>query len=304
MGVCESVLQVEDVLDIHNYVVEYFANTDPISPGVLNENLLRSAMDRPFAGCPHEPKYSDYYLVAATYSFGIAKNHSFQDGNKRTAMVVMLSYLDAVKIQIRANVSSKALSDLMIALVDDRIHLFGDIPKLLSDYDYYRRHVRRLLLPPNLRKYLKKVEKLPKDKYNADLSVYLLALWLKKYTRKKEYRERPVTLRELRQILSKFNMQIEQTGGNKYKVLRETEVKKSLFSRRSEKIIEPCYTLHVGGDGRLIHIDQIKGLKNQCGLSDYDYHVFYGDKDPPDYIIQEHSAALRRLAAYDKTAKK
>jgi len=304
MNVCESVLQVSDVLDIHKYVADFFANSDPISPGLLNENLLRSAMERPFPGCPSEPKYSDHYLVAATYSFGIAKNHAFQDGNKRTAMVVMLSYLDAAKFQIRANVSRKALSDLMIALVDDRIHLYGDIDKLLSDYDYYRRHSKRLLLPLYPRRYLKKLQRLPKDKYLADLSVYLLALWLRKYTRRKEYRERPVTLRELRQILAKFNITIEQTGGNKYKIMREVIIKKGLFYKKNKQVKEACYTIHVGGDGRLIHIDQIKGLKSKCGLSEYDYHIFYGDKDPPDYIIQTHSGALRRLAAYDKAVKK
>ena len=59
--------------------------------GVRDLGLLESAMARPqnlFAfGNP------DIADLAASYAFGIARNHPFADGNKRTAFVVCLLFL-------------------------------------------------------------------------------------------------------------------------------------------------------------------------------------------------------------------
>jgi death-on-curing protein len=54
------------------------------SSGVRDEGLLDSALHRPnkFAYGEH-----DLSVLAAAYAFGIAKNHAFVDGNKRTAFV-------------------------------------------------------------------------------------------------------------------------------------------------------------------------------------------------------------------------
>ncbi len=53
--------------------------------GIRDESLLESALNRPvnLAGYG-EPEVAD---LAAAYAFGIARNHPFVDGNKRTAWV-------------------------------------------------------------------------------------------------------------------------------------------------------------------------------------------------------------------------
>jgi death on curing protein len=59
--------------------------------GVRDERLLDSAMARaPNLAAYGEP---DAAALAATYAFGIARNHPFVDGNKRTAAVVSETFL-------------------------------------------------------------------------------------------------------------------------------------------------------------------------------------------------------------------
>ncbi|MFL6862096.1 MAG: type II toxin-antitoxin system death-on-curing family toxin [Allosphingosinicella sp.] len=59
--------------------------------GVRDPGALESAMARPRNLAAYgEP---DAAALAAAYAFGIARNHPFVDGNKRTAAVVSLTFL-------------------------------------------------------------------------------------------------------------------------------------------------------------------------------------------------------------------
>jgi death on curing protein len=59
--------------------------------GVKDEGLLHSAIARPL----NKDAYgdSDLSALAAAYAFGIARNHPFNDGNKRTAWVMARLFL-------------------------------------------------------------------------------------------------------------------------------------------------------------------------------------------------------------------
>lgn len=59
--------------------------------GVRDATLLDSAIARPQNLAAYgEP---DMAALAASYAFGIARNHPFVDGNKRTAMVVSETFV-------------------------------------------------------------------------------------------------------------------------------------------------------------------------------------------------------------------
>lgn len=59
--------------------------------GVRDMSMLESAMARPLNLVAYgEPDIAD---LAASYAFGIARNHPFIDGNKRTAAVVSETFL-------------------------------------------------------------------------------------------------------------------------------------------------------------------------------------------------------------------
>ncbi len=59
--------------------------------GLRDEGLLESALARP----QNQATYGSptVFDLAASYAFGIARNHPFVDGNKRTAFVVSVVFL-------------------------------------------------------------------------------------------------------------------------------------------------------------------------------------------------------------------
>jgi death-on-curing protein len=59
--------------------------------GLRDENALESALSR----AENKAAYVDpvIYELAAAYVFGIARNHAFVDGNKRTAIVAAGAFL-------------------------------------------------------------------------------------------------------------------------------------------------------------------------------------------------------------------
>lgn len=59
--------------------------------GLRDENALESALARPFNRWQYEG--ADLASLAASYAFGLAKNHAFIDGNKRIAFVAMMVFL-------------------------------------------------------------------------------------------------------------------------------------------------------------------------------------------------------------------
>ena len=69
--------------------------------GVRDKGLLDSALDRPINKYQYDESVNLYDLAAA-YSFGLARNHPFVDGNKRTALVAGLVFLEINGIEAKA----------------------------------------------------------------------------------------------------------------------------------------------------------------------------------------------------------
>ena len=61
--------------------------------GVRDPGLLQSGLARPQNLWSYGEPAPGLAALAAAYAFGIAKNHPFVDGNKRTALVVSFSFL-------------------------------------------------------------------------------------------------------------------------------------------------------------------------------------------------------------------
>lgn len=72
------------------------------STGLRDKGLLSSALDRPRNRLHYETD-SDLAALAASYGFGIAKNHPFVDGNKRVAFQAMYVFLGLNGIAIVAD---------------------------------------------------------------------------------------------------------------------------------------------------------------------------------------------------------
>ena len=89
-------LTEDDLLDIHHALVKDFAlDEDPISPpGVKSPNLVSSAVYRPQTSIGNDFKYPTVEMAAAALLHSVVQNHAFHNGNKRTALVAMLAFLD------------------------------------------------------------------------------------------------------------------------------------------------------------------------------------------------------------------
>jgi death-on-curing protein len=61
-------------------------------PGMPDVDALESTLARAQQRLAYEPD-SDLASLAAAYGYGIARNHPFNDGNKRVAFVVMAVFL-------------------------------------------------------------------------------------------------------------------------------------------------------------------------------------------------------------------
>jgi death-on-curing protein len=61
--------------------------------GTRDDGLLQSALARPQNLLAYGDPAPDLAALAAAYAYGIASNHPFVDGNKRTALVVARLFL-------------------------------------------------------------------------------------------------------------------------------------------------------------------------------------------------------------------
>lgn len=81
--------------------------------GVRDDNLFESALARPRNLVAYgEPDAAD---LAAAYGCGIARNHPFIDGNKRTAFVAVELFLDCNGFELSADDADCVLTMLAVA---------------------------------------------------------------------------------------------------------------------------------------------------------------------------------------------
>jgi death on curing protein len=71
------------------------------SLGLRDKGLLDSALARPRNRLHYEPE-ADLIDLAASYGFGLARNHPFIDGNKRVAFQAMYVFLGLNGLRVDA----------------------------------------------------------------------------------------------------------------------------------------------------------------------------------------------------------
>jgi death on curing protein len=85
-------------------------------PGVRDENAIESALARAQRSADYgTPDLSD---LAAAYLYGLARNHGFTDGNKRTAWIAARTFLHVNGVSLRA--TSAEIVALMLGIATDQ----------------------------------------------------------------------------------------------------------------------------------------------------------------------------------------
>lgn len=99
----------EAVLAIHNRQIAEHGGL----AGVRDAGALSSALNRPKNKFAYETP--TLFELAAAYAFGLATNHPFADGNKRTAYVASLTFLRLNGFRVKATQEDKYRTFLSLA---------------------------------------------------------------------------------------------------------------------------------------------------------------------------------------------
>lgn len=189
-------LTVDEVLRIHDALVDDFARThDPIEPpGTRNDHLIESAVFRPQTGLDGILKYPTVETSAAALLCALIQDHPFHNGNKRTALVSTLVFLDE--------------NGLVLTCSEDELFRFV----LLVAKHKVTRHRRH---------------------YYADYETMAVAEQIYKWSRVVTKAERPTTFLKLRAILEGYGCAINIRSGRAF-IVREApqRPRKFFFKRR------------------------------------------------------------------------
>jgi death-on-curing protein len=122
-----------------------FGLTNPLHP-----DKLASAVFRQYTGSGGVYKYNTIPDIAATLFYGVAMSHAFENGNKRTALVSLLVFLDKNKT-ILVNAGEDELYELARSVASHEIEIENSAERS-SDTEvqaiagWLRAHIREIIL--------------------------------------------------------------------------------------------------------------------------------------------------------------
>lgn len=103
------------VLAFHKDQVEIYGGEQ----GIRDEGLLESALAQPQASFNGKYVHENIFEMAAAYGFHISKNHPFFDGNKRTALIAVYTFLYVNSYQLKAE--KRSLYAVMMDLANGKV---------------------------------------------------------------------------------------------------------------------------------------------------------------------------------------
>jgi death-on-curing family protein len=251
-----------DILRIHFALVGDFDGTeDPIRPaGVRSDSLLESAASRPLTSLGEVLKYSTIECAAAALLHSLILDHPFHNGNKRTALVAALVFLD--ESGVVPTCDEDELFRLVLQIAQHRV-----------------------------------VEPAPNNM--ADREVFAIAEWLRSRTRLVKKGESPLPWRRLRRQLVGFGCDLETPGsvGNRINISRRVE-RAGRFGRKTVRTLQT--QVFYAGEGREADVSTIKKIRENLELDDMhgiDSLDFYS-REPTSIgdFIARYRKTLRRLA--------
>lgn len=280
-------LSTEDVLLIHEILVRDFADSkDPISPpGLRDLGLLESAVSRQHVSYAGQQKYNTPAESAATLTFGVCSNHSFHNGNKRTALVALLAHLDKNSLTLMGT-RQKELYAMIMAVAT---HSVSELPSAST------RKVRG-------RRVKKGRTTFSIHRHDADAEVKALATWIGDRAKKPRRGEKQITYRELKRILRRFGyeLRVPASGrGNHRDVIRLEEQTVGVLRKRKEIKRKRIGTIGYRDEGTVVVVSDLKKVRELCRLREEDgvhSEAFYDAEAILDGFVNQYRGILNRLA--------
>lgn len=256
-------LTITEVEAVHNALVKDFQDqNDPIYPaGIKSPDLFASAVFRPQTSLGLQLKYPTVEMAGAALLHSLVHNHPFHNGNKRTALVTLLVFLDENHYLLTCNEDDLFTLVLQVArhrLVDHTL--------------------------PNL----------------PDREVLAISEWVHKNARPVKQGERAIPFHKVRRILQDHGCRVNGFGssGCKVNIERTIPAKKGLIFTTPARILKT--QIYYGGEGREVAKNTINKLRTDLELDEahgVDSGAFY-DESPwsaSDFIVV-YRKTLDRLA--------
>lgn len=175
-------LTVEDVNVIRKCL--YDSEHGRVDFGVLqpiHPNELASAVFRQHTSFDGRKKYQRPHEIAATLFYGLATNHVYENGNKRTALMAMLVNLDRNE-RVMCNTTQEEFFEMATSVADHRFPL-------------KRRETR-----------------------DPDAEVRALGSWIRQRSRTHVKGDRVIEFRKFRKLLEAYGVTFDQPNGNFIKI--------------------------------------------------------------------------------------
>ncbi|MBI4945458.1 MAG: type II toxin-antitoxin system death-on-curing family toxin [Bacteroidetes bacterium] len=271
-----AILEKGEILKLHKILSENYhllPEMEPVSPsGIKDDNLLESAISRQLTGSGDYYKYNDMYLNCASLVFGIVKNHSFHNGNKRMGFLVMLKHLYSNGKVIAPDVSHIEIFQLLRDLAGNTLNNHAE--------EYYPKYIKVKRIGKNI-------------EWETDICVDYVAFWLrhKAVPKTQKIKKQTIPLNELINILNRKNL-IASYDGKSIRVSKKPRLLEKYFINVFNKTYETRNDKQVN----LSLVEIIRKDFNLSHLDGVDNVIFYDDENDLNEAITQYRKIIYKLA--------
>lgn len=138
----------------------------------------------------------------------------------------------------------------------------------------------------------------PLSRRSADEEVQAIKTWLSRRATKVTRGERPMTYRQLRHVLARFRISLENPHSNSIDVVRDEVIRSGLL-RKQKNVRSRLGTIGYRDEGTEVSIKDVKNVRKMCECTEedgVDSEAFYGDAEVIDACVNRYRTVLRRLA--------
>lgn len=275
-------LTKECLIDLHELLsnnVHLLEEMDPVEPrGVKSLGLLESAISRQLTGFGNQYKYDTVFLNAATLTFGVIKNHSFHNGNKRAGLLALIKHLYVNSYVLSPSLDSNEIYEFLVAIADSKIENFAT--KYKKKYTF-----------------IKNKDEKKSNTWETDTVIRFMAFWIKKNSEPKSKTIKGnVKISFLKRALKNKDILLEQNGSN-IEVYIEKENK--FLGIKIGKIKSYSKQYSLGNNRTEIQKQTLNQLRKDFNLTrtnGIDDTFFYDDEAFLDMEIKTYKKLIYQLS--------
>lgn len=272
------------VVELHNILSKNYAELpelEPVSPpGVKDYSLLASAVSRQHTSLGTHYKYHNAFLNCATLVFGVIKNHSFFNGNKRVGLLCLIKHLYVNGYVLSPSLKMNLLYELVVAIADN------SVPQFINKNNRNYRGASGLKLSK------------PDATLTIDEQIDFLAWWLRQNTESKTFTiGSTVKAVELKRILESKGYKFEQKGTfivvweERKSGLRHLLTGQKTIVNKREYAIGSFRTDITNGI-----VSKIRSDYNLTNSDGFDNRSFYDEESFIDEAVVKYKKVIYRLS--------